>query len=149
MNVICRELEHSFHTRIEDIRSVIEKEDTDALFGSNADAPGYALIRSAAVLEQCFGGITTRLWDDPFEWTLVEQMARGPRFIEYIDEVGAACNRCFLAISDDNALTREIPAPEKMASVFSVLLTAYTKSTGHLTEARVKLAFGNTTKRAR
>ena len=35
---------------------------------------GEHLLRSAAVVEQTFGGITTNLWDDPFEWTLPETL---------------------------------------------------------------------------
>ncbi|HEX8354539.1 MAG TPA: hypothetical protein VF611_16660, partial [Pyrinomonadaceae bacterium] len=35
---------------------------------------GEHLLRSAAAVEQTFGGITVNLWDDPFEWTLPESM---------------------------------------------------------------------------
>ncbi|HLA94383.1 MAG TPA: hypothetical protein VK612_01590, partial [Pyrinomonadaceae bacterium] len=35
---------------------------------------GEYLLRSAASVEQTFGGITRRLWDDPFEWTLPEKL---------------------------------------------------------------------------
>ena len=36
---------------------------------------GEYILRSAAAVEQTFGGITTRLWDDPFEWTLPEALS--------------------------------------------------------------------------
>ena len=60
MKVICHELEQSFRSRIEDIRSIVDREDFDAVFESEPDSPGYSLIRCAAVMEPCFGGITTR-----------------------------------------------------------------------------------------
>ena len=35
---------------------------------------GEHILRSAAAVEQTFGGITVSLWDDPFEWTLPESL---------------------------------------------------------------------------
>src|SRR3712207_7579473 len=35
---------------------------------------GEHVLRSAAAVEQTFGGITVNLWDDPFEWTLPESL---------------------------------------------------------------------------
>ena len=45
------------------------------------------LLRSAAAVEQTFGGITTRLWDDPFEWTLPEKLSSTDLLIGYLNEV--------------------------------------------------------------
>ena len=36
---------------------------------------GEFILRSAGAVEQTFGGITTKLWDDPFEWTLPEKLS--------------------------------------------------------------------------
>src|SRR5260370_32564207 len=33
---------------------------------------GEYVLRSAAAVQQTFGGITSNLWDDPFDWTLSE-----------------------------------------------------------------------------
>ena len=42
---------------------------------------GEYILRSAATVEQTFGALTTRMWDDPFEWTLPEQTKyAGPGF---------------------------------------------------------------------
>src|SRR5687767_462125 len=49
--------------------------------------PGGYLLRSAAMVEQAFGGITTRLWDDPFEWTLPEKLNGKDSILCYLDEV--------------------------------------------------------------
>src|SRR5438874_2331398 len=48
---------------------------------------GEYLLRSAAMVEKSFGGIMTRLWDDPFEWTLPEKLSDRKRILFYLDEV--------------------------------------------------------------
>src|SRR6476646_7972680 len=48
---------------------------------------GEHLLRSAAIVEQTFGGITTNLWDDPFEWTLPEALTTPEKVAGYLDEV--------------------------------------------------------------
>src|SRR6266576_1615653 len=54
---------------------------------------GEHVLRSAAVVEQTFGGITANLWDDPFEWTLPEHLSTVERFKEYLEEV-ESMRRC-------------------------------------------------------
>src|SRR5262249_51850786 len=44
---------------------------------------GGSILRSAANIEQVFLGITRRLWDDPFEWTLPEKLSSKPAVFEY------------------------------------------------------------------
>ena len=48
---------------------------------------GEYILRSAGQVEQTFGGITARLWDDPFEWTLPEQLSTNKLITEYLNEV--------------------------------------------------------------
>ena len=55
--------------------SLIEKTPAGKLYSNLSDNPGSSslgvlLLRSAGFVEQTCGGITTNLWDDPFEWTL-------------------------------------------------------------------------------
>ena len=83
---------------------------------------GEYLLRSAAMVEKTFGGITTRLWDDPFEWTLPEKMADKTRIIQYLDEVDATRKKGFAFFTSDDDLNRQMPAPEKLRSVFGILL---------------------------
>ena len=54
---------------------------------------GEYVLRSAAAVEQTFGGIATRLWDDPFEWTLPEKLSTTDLVIEYLEEVAATRRR--------------------------------------------------------
>src|SRR5687768_8671253 len=65
---------------------------------------GEYLLRSAATVEQMSGGIMTRLWDDPFEWTLPEKLSTVRLVIEYLDEVEATRQRAFTFIDSDDAL---------------------------------------------
>src|SRR5258708_6107625 len=50
---------------------------------------GEYVLRSAAMVEKTFGGITTRLWDDPFEWTLPEALSTTENVLVYLSEVEA------------------------------------------------------------
>lgn len=85
---------------------------------------GEYLLRSAAMVERTFGGITTRLWDDPFEWTLPEKLADRESILAYIDEVKAAREKGFAFLNSDRDLTRQIPAPERLRSLAEILLDA-------------------------
>ena len=73
--------------------------------------PSDDVLRSAAVMEQTFGGLTANLWDDPFEWTLPETLSNAELIIEYLSEVDLARQRAFNSILDDNALTKYISVP--------------------------------------
>ncbi|MEP6849026.1 MAG: hypothetical protein ABI999_09225 [Acidobacteriota bacterium] len=83
---------------------------------------GEYLLRSAAMVEKTFGGITTRLWDDPFEWTLPEQISSTTLLLEYLDEVEETRLAGFTLFESDDMLRREIPAPEKLRTLFDILL---------------------------
>ena len=82
----------------------------------------YGLLRSAAILEQTFGGLTANLWDDPFEWTLPETLSTPELISEYLAEVNAARQRAFASISGDNQLTKYISVPSGEPQPLFVLL---------------------------
>lgn len=96
---------------------------------------GEMLLRSAAVVEQISGGITARLWDDPFEWTLPEKLNTKELILEYFDEVETSRKRAFSFILSDNDLTRNIPSPEEFRSIALIFASAISKSSGHLAKA--------------
>ena len=83
---------------------------------------GEFLIRSAANVEMTFGGITRRLWDDPFEWTLAESIGSREKVLEYFSEVRKATEQGFAFIKSDENLHREIPAPIALRPIVDVLL---------------------------
>lgn len=89
---------------------------------------GEYILRSAAMVEKTFGGITTRLWDDPFEWTLPEKLNDRAGIFQYLDEVEATRQKGFGFFSSDQELSREIPAPERLRPLIDVLLDTVTKA---------------------
>ncbi|HMJ09113.1 MAG TPA: hypothetical protein VK468_08910 [Pyrinomonadaceae bacterium] len=89
---------------------------------------GEYLIRSGAVVEQVIGGITTRMWDDPFEWTLPEQLNTPELVADYLAEVEAARSKGFLFLATDADLGRSIPAPEKLHTIFELLTDAASRA---------------------
>ena len=89
---------------------------------------GEYVLRSAGKVEQTFGGITTRLWDDPFEWTLPEKLATAELIVEYLSEVEATRRKGFALFVTDADLRREIPAPSKIRPIFAVLLECVSRA---------------------
>jgi hypothetical protein len=83
---------------------------------------GEYVLRSAGMVEKTFGGITTRLWDDPFEWTLPEELATKEAVLDYLSEVEATRVRGFSFFRSDDNLLRKIPAPANLRSIFDILL---------------------------
>jgi hypothetical protein len=65
---------------------------------------GDSILRSAAVVEQTFGGITANLWDDPFEWTLPEYLATPEKVCEHLEEVEATRLQAFASFVDEQLL---------------------------------------------
>ncbi|MBP9662991.1 MAG: hypothetical protein KBD94_00105 [Pyrinomonadaceae bacterium] len=89
---------------------------------------GEFIARSAAEVERTFGGLTTRLWDDPYEWTLPEKLSSIASLLTYLDEVEATRSRGFLFFVSDTDLKREIPAPVTLRPIIDVLLDTLARS---------------------
>lgn len=83
---------------------------------------GEYILRSAGAVEQTFGGITVKLWDDPFEWTLPEALSTNELILNYLVEVEETRRRGFALFQSDADLQRQIPAPEKLKTIFTLLL---------------------------
>ena len=93
---------------------------------------GEHILRSAAAVEQTFGGITANFWDDPFEWTLPESLNTTARLAEYLDEVEATRQRGFTLFRSDDDLRKEIAAPSgEMKTIFSLLLETSERAAHH------------------
>lgn len=84
---------------------------------------GEHLLRSAAIVEQTFGGITTNLWDDPFEWTLPETLTTPERVGQYLTEVEATRRHGFEFFKGDVDLMKEIMLPSGEKQTLFALLT--------------------------
>lgn len=111
--------------KINDAQLFVRVADTGSLSGPSV---GEYILRSAAAVEQTFNGLTTRLWDDPFEWTLPEKLSDKEAVLDYLNEVEATRKKGFAFFSSDDELQREIPAPEKLRPIIDILLDALVKA---------------------
>ncbi len=105
--------------------NIVQRTTTERLYQSRDEALsiGESVLRSAAVVEQAFGGITANLWDDPFEWTLPEYLTTPARVLEHLREVETTRARAFASFTDDSCLTKQIATPaEQSQSLVDLLL---------------------------
>ena len=93
---------------------------------------GEHILRSAGAVEQTFGGITTNLWDDPFEWTLPETLSTNESIIGYLEEVESTRQRGFELFGCDDELLKEIVVPSgEMQTILSLLLDTLVRAAHH------------------
>jgi hypothetical protein len=97
-------------------------------FSSNGKSFGEYVVRGVAEVEQTFNGLTTRLWDDPFEWTLPEQLISTDRILEYFAEVEIARQKGFAFLTSDDDLKRELPAPIQLKTIFSLFIETISRA---------------------
>ena len=97
---------------------------------------GEHILRSAAIVEQTFGGIATKLWDDPFEWTLPETLSTLDKVAGYLDEVEATRKRGFELFQSDEDLLKEIMAPAGYTQLLPLLLDTLARAAHHQGRAR-------------
>ncbi|MCM3873135.1 MAG: hypothetical protein ND895_20830 [Pyrinomonadaceae bacterium] len=115
---------------------LIETTPPAVLYGhSKADidsaSVGVFVLRSAGVVEQTCGGISSNLWDDPFEWTLPETLSTSARVIEYLGEVEETRKHAFACFSRDEDLLKKIATPSgEMRPLISVLLDTLVRALG-------------------
>jgi hypothetical protein len=93
---------------------------------------GGSVLRSGAMVEQAFLGITRRLWDDPFEWTLPEKLSTKEAIAGYLDEVAATRDQGLSFISSDADLARQLPAPESLKPILQVLIESIARAENYL-----------------
>jgi hypothetical protein len=92
---------------------------------------GEQVLRSAAIVEQTFGGITTNLWDDPFEWTLPENLSTPDKVAAYLNEVEATRKHGFRFFKSDEDLLKEIMAPSGYTQLLPLLLDTLVRAAHH------------------
>jgi len=96
---------------------------------------GEQIVRSAGAVEQTFDGITANLWDDPFEWTLPENLATREKLLEYFDEVEATRQRGFGLFKDDLDLLKKVMTPSGQMHLASLLLDTLVRARNHQVRA--------------
>ncbi|HEX8146781.1 MAG TPA: hypothetical protein VF591_06350 [Pyrinomonadaceae bacterium] len=93
---------------------------------------GEHLLRSAAAVEQTFGGITVNLWDDPFEWTLPEALPTPGDVERYLEEAEATRLRAFEFLRSDEEIGKEIAVPSgEMRTLFSLAVETLARAAHH------------------
>jgi hypothetical protein len=134
MRAITELIEARFETLHERATGLLDRLRADRLMWRPASeglitySAGEFLVRSAAAVEQTFGGLTRRLWDDPFEWTLPEELSDHRAIAAYLDEVRETRIKGFEFILEDEDLFRMIPAPETLTSIANILLATLEKA---------------------
>jgi len=92
---------------------------------------GEQVLKSARIVEQTFGGITANLWDDPFEWTLPENLTTSDKLLAYLGEVEDARRRGFALFQSDQDLLKTIMTPAGSTQVISLLLDTLVRARHH------------------
>lgn len=138
-------LDLEFARLIRDLKQLVNSIAPDLLYRRPPNVTiGENLLRSAATLEQTFGGLTANLWDDPFEWTLPETLSTQELVNEYLSEVDAARQRAFKSIAGDRDLTKYVSGPSnEPQQLFGLLLETLTKANDYhgRAVATVKMVF--------
>ena len=113
-------LDGTFAKLIDSLKELVRSVDPDLLYrhppaASPPVSPPLSfaeqILRSAAVIEQTFGGLTANLWDDPFEWTLPETLSTAESIVEYLSEVDSTRQRFFDSLDSDAALSKYVSVP--------------------------------------
>ena len=109
---------------IDSLKEIVRSVDPALLYQRADDlSVGEQILRSAAAIEQTFGGLTANLWDDPFEWTLPETLSTSESIIEYLSEVDSTRRRVFESIDGDGALSKYVAVPSgESKTLIDVLL---------------------------
>lgn len=106
----------------------------------SASSVGESVLRSAAVIERTFGGITANLWDDPFEWTLPEYLSTPARVNEHLADVEATRRRAFSSFSDDASLRKHVVVPSgESRPLIDLLRETLRRAADHQAQALVAL----------
>src|SRR5713226_3774648 len=119
MNKLIAELDRQFSQLHQESRELIHAISPELLYSrppsrsnsSPAQSGGEQILRSAAAVEQTFGGLTSNLWDDPFEWSLPEYLSTPAKVIEHLVEVVTTRKRALSSFDDDACLFKHFASP--------------------------------------
>ncbi len=126
-------LDREFASLVEGLRALTKSVRPDTLYRRPPSVTiGENILKSAGVVEQTFGGITTNLWDDPFEWTLPETLSTPGHILEYLAEVETTRKRGFASFVDDGALLKYIALPsDEPCQLLPLLLQTLTRASDY------------------
>jgi hypothetical protein len=120
---VVNALDGAFASLIDSLKQLVRSVDPKLLYRHPpAVSIGEQILRSAAVIEQTFGGLTANLWDDPFEWTLPETLSTSESIVEYLSEVDSTRERFFNSLASDGALGKFVSVPSGASRTLIELL---------------------------
>ena len=128
MNKLIECLDRQFAQLHSSSRESIPTVSPDLLYRKPPSGSGFPysfgehILRSAATVEQTFGGITANLWDDPFEWTLPETLSTPEKVVGYLVEVEVTRRHGFELFKSDGDLLKDILAPAGETQLLPLLL---------------------------
>jgi len=127
---VLSQLNREFASSIDELRAMARTVPSELLYKHPPHVSvGENILRSAAVVEQAFGGLTVNLWDDPFEWTLPETLPTADRISGYLDEVDQSRVRAFSYFANDAALLKLVAVPAgEPRQLLTVLLETLTRA---------------------
>src|SRR6185436_17853592 len=134
MDKLIKGLDAQFADLHRQSRDLVSKLSSELLYvrpKDSADSCGEQLLRSAAVVEQSFGGLTANLWDDPFEWTLPENLNAPAKVLEYLNEVEVTRRHAFDSFENDDDLSKEIMTPAGRTQLLPFLLDTLRRARHH------------------
>ena len=110
---------------------------------------GECILRSAAAIEQTCGGLTSNLWDDPYEWTLPETLSTAELIVDYLSEVDRLRQLALNSIAGDSVLTKYILTPTGERQLVNLLLETLVKASDYRGRAlaTIKILSGEGTPR--
>ena len=141
MDSLIRALDGEFARLHDETLKVVDHISFDDLFrrpqsqNFTVRSGGELLLRSAAAIEQTFGGITANLWDDPFEWTQPETLTSREKILEYLNEVEATRKLGFDLFRTDVDLTKEIMSPAGKIVLMPLLLDTLVRAADYFGRA--------------
>jgi hypothetical protein len=128
MNKLIEGLDRQFAQLHSSSRELIRTVSPNLLYRKPPSGSGFRysfgehILRSAATVEQTFGGITANLWDDPFEWTLPETLSTPEKVAGYLVEVEVTREHGFELFKSDGDLLKNILAPAGETQLLPLLL---------------------------
>ena len=143
MDRLIADLDEQFSRLDRELRELVATVTPDLLYrrsrsesGRSSLSGGEQILRSAAVVEQTFGGLTANLWDDPFEWTLPETLPTPAAVAAYLGEVETTRQRGFMLLKSDDDLAKEIMAPAGVIQLRPLLLDTLARARHYLHSAQ-------------
>ena len=147
VRTIIESFDHEFAQLDLRARSLVKTTPFEIFYKAPANAAlgsqsiGELILRSAGAVEQTCGGLTSNLWDDPFEWTLPETLSTSDLVIEYLDEVENTRKQAFARFLNDGDLVKLIAVPNgEPRPLVNLLLETLVRATGYQARAAVILA---------